>query len=44
MLIARPSPNPLSAIATSLSCRPDEVTTLLRQRGGTKLADLLDEA
>ena len=39
MLIARPSPNPLSAIATSLSCRPNEVTTLLRQRGDTDLAD-----
>jgi hypothetical protein len=41
MLIARPSPNPLSAIATSLSCRPNEVTTLLRQRGDTDLADQL---
>ena len=43
MLIARPSPNPLSAIATSLSCRPDEVVTLLRRRGDTDLADLLDD-
>ena len=41
MLIARPKPNPLTAIATSLSCRPDEVTTLLRQRGDTDLADQL---
>ncbi|WP_343709682.1 hypothetical protein [Mycobacterium sp.] len=43
MLIARPSPNPLSAIATSLSCQPTEVITLLRQRGDTDLADLLDQ-
>ena len=42
MLIARPSPNPLSAIATSLNCRPEEVTTLLRQRGDTDLADQLE--
>jgi hypothetical protein len=41
MLIARPSPNPLSAIATSLNCRPNEVITLLRQRGDTDLADQL---
>jgi hypothetical protein len=43
MVIARPSPNPLSAIATSLSCQPDEVVTLLRRRGDTDLADLLDK-
>jgi hypothetical protein len=41
MLIARPSHNPLSAIATSLNCRPNEVTALLRQRGDTDLADQL---
>jgi hypothetical protein len=43
MLIARPSPNPLSAIATSLSCQPNDVVTLLRRRGDTDLADLLDD-
>ena len=43
MLIARPSPNPFSAIANSLSCQPSEVITLLRRRGDTELADLLDE-
>jgi hypothetical protein len=45
MLVARPSHNPLSAIATCLTCQPGEVTTLLRQRSDTELAaDLLDKA
>jgi hypothetical protein len=40
-LLGRPARSRVTALARGLDCQPDEVATVLRQRGDNYLADLL---
>lgn len=41
ILLGRPTPNPVAALARGLDCAPDEVIAVLQRRGDDELAGLL---